>query len=70
MYETENKKNMRGICDYCIIAIYYYHIYEWESIEANQDGKNGYIKVKTESGNKRGSVERVLYWNAGKRDFS
>ena len=30
LYETENKKNMRGICDYCIIAIYYYHIYEWE----------------------------------------
>ena len=24
------KKNMRGICHYCIIAIYYYHIYEWE----------------------------------------
>ena len=52
MYETENKKNMRGICDYCIIAIYYYHIYEWEKHRGKSRRKNGYIKVKTESGTK------------------
>ena len=66
------KRKIKKICAVFVIIVLLPYIItifmNGKSIEANQDGKNGYIKVKTESGTKE--VERVLYWNAGKRDFS
>ncbi|MFR2836194.1 MAG: hypothetical protein ACLTCI_05500 [[Clostridium] nexile] len=53
MYETENKK----ICAVFVIIVLLPYIItifmNGKSIEANQDGKNGYIKVKRSLEQKR-----------------
>ena len=50
------KRKIKKICAVFVIIVLLPYIItifmNGKSIEANQDGKNGYIKVKTESGTK------------------